>query len=362
MPNPLYVRLLFWVIPGLVVAYAILWVILLVQCYRRREFYPILGDSRRTRLLWLASFVFLNPVLTFLYILLGRRKLAASTPPPWGSLAILAAIGGIAVCGFFTTLPGFTHLWMTPFVGRGDGSEAVKLHAAVIEARDNTSSSSALSSSGNSRFACRRIALLPEGDQPLLRQIVRLTRETLQATPFVTEVTLFEPGTMPTDGQLAPDLFMRMGLTHVEESGLPYARSLQATVEVNTATSPWSGNVSYSDGHYSPRLIGIDHQMTIEHRSKTTGYESTQFALAAKDIAKTITDQLTKDFAQWRDKYGVMRDVPPALLGRYAPAELPEALRELQPVLVYAAPGLMSNNDTYWRFDMPSDGFARIEA
>jgi len=59
---------------AILIAYLLLWLALLVGCVRKREFCPLLGTSRATRLFWLATFVFFNPVLTILYLLFAARS------------------------------------------------------------------------------------------------------------------------------------------------------------------------------------------------------------------------------------------------------------------------------------------------
>jgi hypothetical protein len=53
---------------GVLIAYVLLWGGLLVACLRRRDFCPVFIDSRRTRQFWLVSFIFVNPLLTLLYL------------------------------------------------------------------------------------------------------------------------------------------------------------------------------------------------------------------------------------------------------------------------------------------------------
>jgi len=47
------------------------WLLLLVLCCLRKEFYPIFASSKSTRKFWLITFVFVNPLLVLLYLIFG---------------------------------------------------------------------------------------------------------------------------------------------------------------------------------------------------------------------------------------------------------------------------------------------------
>ncbi|KKK84921.1 hypothetical protein LCGC14_2778470, partial [marine sediment metagenome] len=146
----------------LLIAYGVLWLVMLIDCLRRHEFYPVLGPRGATRLFWLATMIFLNPALTLLYLLLGRRKPPAVGGGKLVSRGVLLTAAGLIVLGFFVRFPGLTHVWAEPFVGRngGDAEPVVNIHAAKIESSNSISTTSSTMSSAESRFACRRIAII----------------------------------------------------------------------------------------------------------------------------------------------------------------------------------------------------------
>jgi hypothetical protein len=61
--------------------YLIVWSALLVHCLFRREFYPIFGRGWGTKVLWLLTFVFLNPFLTLIYFVFGFLLGTPLNPP-----------------------------------------------------------------------------------------------------------------------------------------------------------------------------------------------------------------------------------------------------------------------------------------
>ncbi|MGB2822556.1 MAG: hypothetical protein WBF17_16345, partial [Phycisphaerae bacterium] len=164
---PKILSLLPYAVYAFLAAYVVAWAVLLVRCARRRRFYPILGNDRRTRWFWLATFVFVNPFLTAMYYFFGHRRSPDARGVRIGAVQIALAAAVVAIAGFFANFPGITHLWMVPFVGAPGASqgESVRFsaHAATIEARNSTSSTTASCSGGHSRLACRRIAVIAEG-------------------------------------------------------------------------------------------------------------------------------------------------------------------------------------------------------
>ena len=53
------------------ILYLLVWLLLLVHCLKRKRFFPIFSDGVSTKVLWLVTFIFFNPLLTLLYIVFG---------------------------------------------------------------------------------------------------------------------------------------------------------------------------------------------------------------------------------------------------------------------------------------------------
>jgi hypothetical protein len=343
-------RYLFYV---LLVGYGVVWLGLLVHCICRRRFFPILGDERKTRWLWLASFVFVNPLMTLLYLVFGAFKSPAARPKPWSSAVVVSGLAVIGVLGFVVNFPGLTHLWMEPLVGHSgaDGKPIFHAEAARIEAENRTESTSAVTSSDNTRFACRRIVIVNENHDGLLRMVADDLAGRLADLPHVEQVAVYGGGRFPPDGQLAPDVYVRLRLQETSTTNLPYARQLKATLVTAAGLVPWASRAGYID-HRNPPLLRFDWQETLHHKSSTTGYESQKHSMAAKNIAEHIGGELEKSFSQWRDKFGPMPELPAAFYGTFRPAELPGPLRELGPQKLFSYFGLLKHNESFWRLEV----------
>ena len=160
-----WLKVLSWLPWMLIGGYLFVWVVLLVNCLRRREFVVLAGDEKKTRWFWLVTFLFFNPLLSVLYIAFVLVKPSRPLPARWKMVCVLGAVA----IGFFVNIPGLTHLWMVPVMGEpGDEAPWMKLHASVIEARNNFSTSHSTSSTNNDRFVCRRVCIINESNHSLL--------------------------------------------------------------------------------------------------------------------------------------------------------------------------------------------------
>ena len=354
-------RILPYAVYAVLAGYLAAWLVLLIGCLRRRRFWPVLGSDRRTRWFWLASFVFLNPVLTVLYAVFGRRRPDAKPGRIAGVHVGLAAIV-IAIGGFFVNFPGLTHLWMVPFAGRTSGSGDrvhLKAHAATIEANNGINTTTASTSGSHARFACRTIAVVDESGEPLVGLLAAALRDALAELPFVEKADLYAEGRFPPDGHRRPDVFVLLNARNVSVRPVPYAASLRAEISVSVGRSPWRGSASYVDGS-DPPLLAFLRRSTIHHESRTVGYESVRHGLAAKNIADAVVNDLQKQFAKWHAKYGRAPELPAGLQGTYRPAELPGPLARLGCKRRFSYAGLLTHNETIWQFQTPTDELAGL--
>jgi len=356
--------LLPYVVYVVVAAYALAWAVLLVRCVRRRRFYPVLGDDRRTRWFWLATFVFVNPFLTAMYYFFAQRRPPEAKEVRIGAAQIALTAAVVAIAGFFVNFPGITHLWMTPFIGRGGGpdeSARLSAHAATIEARSSRSSTTVSTATDHTRLVCRRVAVIAEGGHRLDSLIAAALRDALAGMPFVQRAVLFTEGRFPPDGELRPDVFVQVAARSVRVTPIPYAATLRAEIDVSAGRSPWRSVASYHDGT-DPPVLDFHWDGTVRHESRTVGYESVRHGLAARNIAEEIAEGLGKVLTGWREKYGAPPDMPESFYGAYRPAALPEPLRKLGAERICSYRGLLTHNETFWRLRVPAEGIAeRLE-
>ncbi len=344
------------VLRGVLIAYVVVWAVLLIACLRKREFCPIFSDSRKTRLFWLATFVLVNPLLTILYFFFGQIRSAQARPVR----AVRDFVVVFAILGFFVNIPGLTHFWVQPFLGRSSSAdEGTEAHLAAIQAANNTSTTS--TSAGNGPLACRCMAVVVEGDHPLLYRVGSDLVEQFRKVPAVETAEFYDDGAFPTGGQRSPDVFVRLYLASIQETPIPYSPKLSAQIGADVGPAPFR-STHYSQDARTPPLFNFNLRIQMSHTSTTTGYESVRYTMAAQNIAKDLGEQIGKTLGQWQDKHGLLPELPDRFYGAYVVNEFPEPLKELEPVLLGSYTGLLKHNETYLQFTVADEPVEAITA
>jgi hypothetical protein len=337
--------------------YIIIWLWLLIDCLRRKDFYPIFGHGPGTKVFWLVTFIFFNPILTLLYLIFGRWARPTARSSVLRSALIVVPV--LLVILFFH-LPGRTGSRPREMARESPGGEMetkdrrglfVEAQAATIQARDSMNSYSTVSSSNEARFACRRIVIRSQSDHRLLERVGVELQKRLSELPFVEEIDYYPSGSEPEPGNRAPDVTILLDLPKLKDRKLPLNRWLVGTVSVEAAISPY-GSSSFVHDSTTPPIINFSWGATLQHKSLTQGFvtKGAKYKLAAADIAKQIAGTLTKTFEGWREKHGTLPELPASFYGPYRPAPDLAFLPEEECETVQSAFGLFRHNHTIWRF------------
>lgn len=151
------------------ILYLAAWLCLLIHCLRRKRFFPILGSGLSTKLFWLATFPFFNPLLTLLYLLFAvvLPPLAPDRKHPIARTVSILTIAFIAVILIFFELPSFTRHAGPVTIGEKAGHDSDNESGLNLEASagklvsNNQYSTSVFSShSPNARLNVRTILIL----------------------------------------------------------------------------------------------------------------------------------------------------------------------------------------------------------
>ena len=329
--------------------YLAVWVILLVLCFRKKEFWPVTGDSRTTKYFWLATFVFMNPVLTVLYFFFGQIRSPRAKANGYAFATVLAFV----IVGFYFNFPGITHLWLQPFLGRSTKSSHFNASLAAIKSADNTNTSSTVYASSNSRLACRSVAVFCEDNNVLMYRVGNYLKEFIKEISNVETVEYYNLDSPPLPIP-SPDIFIRLNSGDFKENFLPYVLKLQADIHASISNHAMSGAVGYYYNRTQP-IINYSIDLNLTHKSETIGYESRKYDLAAKDIAKQIKNELEKNLKKWQEKHGLLPDIPEDFYGKYKNNVLPEPFDTFELTKLYAYSGLIKHNETFWRMDVAED-------
>ncbi len=362
-----FLSVLPYLVYALLAAFLIGWVVLGIACTRKQRFWPILRTDKATKAFWLVALLLVNPVLTVLYLLFGQLRRPDASAGRIAPIQVAMAALVVAVAGFFVNFPGLTHFWMVPFVGveRGDDDDSrFDAHLATIESRSSISTTVARTSGSHGGLSLRRVAITNESEGVLASLLARTLRTEIARLPSVDDVQLYAVGQSPPPGSVRPDMFVRVSVRNVRVTPIPYAMGLSAHVDVQAGPAPWRG-MSLRVAGAEMSAPELDLHASIDHESRTVGYESVRHGLAAKSIAGEIAERLRADIDASLREYGPMPALPRSFWGDYRPAELPAPLGAVPSECLGSYSGLLAHNETHWRLRVPGEDlaafFGRVE-
>jgi len=348
--------------------YLVIWSALLIHCLFRREFYPIFGRRWGTQILWLVTFLFLNPLLTLVYFVFGfllrppkadeHKEGSRTASTGLGSAIAIACIGVVLV---LFELPSRADKAEPVVVLNEPGEEnpaepnesSYKFAAQLgtISARNSIQTLSSTSAGSGERVSTQEILLISQSPHPLLDRAMREFQKSLAQLPYVSKVTYYPYGTRPKPGGHLPDVFITINMPQVNEKTFLRGRYFKAIIKWTAGSSIFAGT-SHSVNNYTPPVVQFDIESQLEHESKMFGIESSRakYKLAADGICREMIKSISKQFENLLDKYGRMPEPPEILNGTYhEPPELSFLTGDKIEQLI-SGNGLLKNNNTLWRF------------
>jgi hypothetical protein len=275
--------------------YLVVWSALLVHCMFRREFYPIFGRGWGTKVLWLLTFVFLNPLLTLIYFVFGfcpslvarRSHYETRDPRPESrvprhvsvgvSLGSAIAIALIGIVFVFFEIPSryslnskypesriqnpesgcrpvsilvekqgsrITNSESTPASAGVTSSlwkQGLAAHIGTINASNNVQTLSTASAESGAIVSLRNILIICQSPNDLLDRSMRKFQESLIKLPYVGQVAYYPYGTRPEPGGLLPDVFVIVNMPVVNEKSFIRSRYLKAIINLTVGSSIFAG-------------------------------------------------------------------------------------------------------------------------
>jgi len=348
--------------------YLVIWSALLIHCLFRREFYPIFGRRWGTQILWLVTFLFLNPLLTVLYFIFGfllrppkadeHKESSRAAHAGFGSAIAIACIGIVLV---LFELPSrankaepvvvLNELGEQKPAEPNDSFNKFGAQLGTISARNSVQTLSSTSAGSGERVNTRNILLFCQSPHRLLDRAAREFQKSLAKLPYVSKVTYYPYGTRPRPAGHLPDVFITINMHQVNEKTFLHSRYFKAIIKWTAGSSIFAGT-SHSVNNYTPPVVKFDIESQLEHESKMFGIESSRarYKLAADGICREMIKSISKQFENLLDKYGRMPEPPEILNGTYhEPPELSFLEGDKVEQLISGS-GLLKNNHTLWRF------------
>ena len=353
--------MLWYIVNGL---YLILWSALLVHCLHRREFYPIIGRKWGTKIFWLLTFIFFNPLLSLIYVIFGViLKAPRNQEKPRliypGSVIAIVCIGLVIV---LFKLP-FDSQEVPPVVILSDGTGAdnpeggsstlfnFEPHIGTIKATNKVQTYSSASTGMDAKVSLRNILLICHKQHGLLDRIAREFQKSLIKLPYVEKVSYYSYKTWPELGGLLPDVYIILDMPEIDEKELFHGRQLQAKIEWQASSSMFGGLTHSFETSSCPK-VQFNIESEFNHESKMIGIESPQakYKLEAKNVTDELIKSIRKQFENLLDKYGEMPQLPDMLYGTYHVAPEFSFIRNENVLRQISGSGLLRDNDTIWQF------------
>lgn len=269
-----------------------------------------------------------------------------------------------AAAGFALLLLSFLVVTYVP-LGDVTGVD-VSLQSGKIKANNNLSSSSTTSAGDSVCLPLRRILILNSSDHIVMRHVANLLAKQLAGLSMTNSVDVMQwrgASTPPADGLLY-DYYIVLEMPRFETEGLLITgRQINATVVLHGGQQPWDSRHGYTD-HLTPPVVRVDFQARLDHESVTTGYESAsaRYTLVRQNIADQLAKALTRQFGQWRAKFGEFGEMPDGLIPTFqpVPADFPLPT-DPGPQRVISGRGLMVHNYTVWTM-RTADSFGELKS
>lgn len=350
--------------------YLILWSALLVHCLLQRRFYPVFGRGWGTKIFWLLTFVFLNPLLTLLYFVFGFLLRPAKGPLPgtpvrFGSVAAIAFVAFVVA---FFEWP-FPDHGQEPVIMQNDGAQARlncptgptgrtggalpwgQAHVALVKAKNGVQTIGSTSAESDDRASVRNIVLVCQSPHALLDRATREFQKALIGLADVEKVEYYPYGIWPEPGGPLPDIFITIDILELQEKAFLCNRRLRAIIQwqVSDTLFPGSARTNHTN---APPTVMFNMETRVDHDSSMMGIESpgSVYKIEAHGIAAEMASSVSKQFANLLDKYGQMPQAPGSLHGTYWEPPDFSFLRDNKAERLISASGLFEDNHTIWRF------------
>ncbi len=341
-------------IKGFGFIYLAVWILLVLHWLRRKQFYPVFGTGLRTKIGWGVTFLFFNPLLSLLYIVFGVFHRPTETPARkklTRSRIIVFGLSAVTILLF--ELPADLRKDRIAIITEESDrpGNSLSMKATACEAQNNTSASSSTSKPSISWLDVRRVAILNESAHPLMQKVGHRVQQAMLDLPMVEEVAYYPKGALPEEREQLADFFLILRMPTFKKSFRPGGRAVEADIVCTAGAADLE-----SEYHaISTPIIGLSMNISVAHKSKTTGVESSSAVYddEAASISTAISEQLVKTITKTASEGLRAAPLPATFYGPYEPAPalpLEESTTAIRKLSGY---GLMKHNQTTWLLTDP---------
>jgi hypothetical protein len=375
--------------------YLVIWSALLIHCLMRRQFYSVFGRGWGTKVFWLLTFVFFNPLLTFQYFVFGFLlrpvKVRESGedlkfPATGGALAAIAFVGFVLVLYEWP----FAGYHAEPVVIRSESQEPgpqepnesfgglkegpnrrtwllgnqVSLPAigqgrlAMGKARNGAQTFGSTSAQSGASASVRNIMLICQNRHRLFDRVARQLQKSLVRLPDVDQVAYYPYGSRPEPGAILPDVFITVDTLDFVETAFLRSRRLKAIIRWKVGSTLFEDPIrrnpraDMKDTASGGAAAVFHAESRLDHESTVVGIEGplAKYKLEEDGISAEMIKSISKQFASLLDKYGRLPKAPQTLYGTYREPPAFSFLADHGAEQLVSGHGLLKNNHTVWRF------------
>ncbi len=348
------------------------WFLLLLHCIGRKDFYPVVGRGWRTKLFWLATFLFFNPFLTLIYFVMGF-----SLKPPEGENRRHSAFAAITTVTLVVIIVVAFHLLpsVQPVAKVIPGRKSTEersifnstplktgMYIGSLSSRSESNIFMTSSSNDFNSVACRRIAVMCSDSHPVITRAGRAVQEKLAEMPGVESVALYPPGSSLESGNILPQLIVEIGLEKKKVIPLPLGRSSEFIISVKGGNKLWKGEYYWYEIP-EPEVVSLEIGGTLTFKGLMKGLETRNYCYIQEGtkIGNEIAGLISERLYNLVRKEGMLPKLPAALQVEYRDTPevtFPEGVSVKE---VFSGNDIMTYNHTVWEVAVNGDATSTIK-
>lgn len=336
--------------------YLVLWAVLLIHCLLKRKFFPLFGRGLGTKVFWLITFVFVDPLLMLLYVIFGVfsrpdevnvRKIHVR-----GAICLVLVLVVIGVFHLPKLDRPKNEITILQAGQEKEKEKGLQAQAGVLEANNSYSTTTSSSTSGNAKFYAESIVIRSESDHMLIDKVCRFMQEKIVQLPYVERIEYWPSGVEMDDPLRQADVIIVVDAQKINEGGFGIKRKLDANISCYVGTEPVEKNYHT---HYSnsPPAIRFAMNSNLRHSSHFRGFESSRanYKQQSENIGQQFIEAITKQFDKWIEQYGLLPELPEYMFGGDVVDVEFEFLKARNAKRLHHGAGLLTNYNAVWSYE-----------
>lgn len=344
------------------IVFGVTWLVLLVDCIRRKEFGGPIGSRRGDKVFWIVSFVLLDPLMLGLYLLFVRRRWAWDAA--WRSVVFLAAFAAVLALRIapvgevpsarLVAERGPDGQFGSALEDARCGAFGVALQTQLV----GTSSSFTTGTHQGVGFRARFLRIQTAEDDPALRFAALGLGEALTELGLVDRVECVLDGEPVLDEGPGPDLTVLLDLEPETDLGLLVAHRFVGVLHATVAQTPWAQDalIARGDDRVSVARLELVGAQRIDGWSFGFAIGTSRHEPFSGAMTAWLVESVAGAIGELADDMGVLPKAPESWHGEYRLPEDPsEVAASHDGELVHASSGFLCDAHAVWEVDLGDD-------